>query len=202
MPYYIRVLAEKDGHVPVTRLEQALSEIAPSARIALDDGTPEQWVQLLLAHADGTEIAVVERNPVLKGELGAEELQEFIEAVADEKPASAAHWLQSYLPSVKVIYAIQILNGTYTPPGWEAVRAVHLRLWEELGGILQADGEGFSNLAGQHILWQFSDSAKGSWEMAVLDAKGKWHAFKMELGNRSQRAEFLEGNVPRGATRL
>jgi len=44
----------------------------------------------------GQEIAIIEKNPVVEGQLGADELQEFMEEVADCKPESAARWLVQY----------------------------------------------------------------------------------------------------------
>jgi hypothetical protein len=68
-------------------------------------------------------------------------------------------------------------------------------IWARGGAILQADGEGFSNEDGHHILWQFHDNVSGPWWMAVLQGD-KWVPFKMELGNREQRVAFFEGRVP------
>jgi hypothetical protein len=59
-----------------------------------------------------------------------------------------------------------------TERGWDAIHLVQSLLWSAADGILQADGEGFSNLDGYHILWQFSDSVKGPWNMAVLNDDG------------------------------
>jgi hypothetical protein len=70
---------------------------------------------------------------------------------------------------------------------------------ERRGGILQADGEGFSNEDGYLILWQFADTVDGDWNMAVLDKDGSWIRFQMNLGDPEQRAAFLKGRVPEGA---
>ena len=56
---------------------------------------------------------------------------------------------------MKVIYAFQLLSGTEVNDGWDGVHFLRGRIWRELGGILQADLEGFSNEDGYHILWQF-----------------------------------------------
>ena len=63
---------------------------------------------------------------------------------------------------------------------------------------MQADREGFSNEDGYHILWQFSESAKGDWWMGVL-RDGSWTHFQMDLGNLKQRESFFQGLVPDGA---
>jgi hypothetical protein len=160
------------------------------------------WMQLVLRNSGGAEIALVERNPVFPGELGEEELAELIEEIKEEKPFSAARWLEQYLPRVKVIYAFQILGGAYVNDGWEAVHALQAFIWTKCGGILQADGEGFSNEDGYCILWQFSEEVTGSWNMAVLNEAEQWIRFEMNLGNRQQRVAFLEGRLPKGVTIL
>jgi hypothetical protein len=82
------------------------------------EGDDSAWEQLTLAHKNGREIAVVGKNPVIEGQLDADELQEFIEEVRHYKPESASTWLQQYLPTVKVIYAFQLLSGTDEDDGW------------------------------------------------------------------------------------
>ncbi|HEY9139295.1 MAG TPA: hypothetical protein VIN93_00290 [Bryobacteraceae bacterium] len=138
----------------------------------------------------------------MPGELGAEELQEFIDEVAIHSPQSAATWLQSYLPSVKVIYAFQLLNGTDVNDGWTPLHRVYDAVWDYTGGIRQADGEGFSNEQGYTILWQFSDTVQGTWNVGVLKDDGNWVHFEMDLGNKEHRQAFLNGQVPDGATLL
>ena len=61
---------------------------------------------------------------------------------------------------------------------------------------MQADHEGFTNEAGFHILWQFADSAEGEWDCAVLDGLDGWKKFTMDLGDKKQRIEFQNGQVP------
>jgi hypothetical protein len=156
---------------------------------------PALWENLVLSHADGDAIAAIERNPVLPGTLGGDEIAEFIEAISGCRPASAVPWLTSFLGSVKTIYSLQHLSGTEVGNGADALRAVSESIWARGGAILQADGEGFSNEDGYHILWQFNDNVSGPWWMAIRQ-EDKWVPFEMELGNLEQRAAFLEGRVP------
>jgi hypothetical protein len=51
-----------------------LGERARPALIEVDESTGEMWERLTLKHEFGPEIAVVEKNPVVEGELGAEKL--------------------------------------------------------------------------------------------------------------------------------
>ena len=72
-------------------------------------------------------------------------------------------------------------------------------LWERGDAILQADNEGFTNEEGFHIVWQFSDSVSGPWNMGILQ-DGTWYHFKMDLGDPDHRAAFLNGEVPEDLT--
>ena len=196
MPYYIRVLSPNTTVVPLNRLTGAV----PEGSIDLKTGTATDWEQILLRHSNGTEIALVERNVVENGSLGSEEIDEFQEEIENCKPASAAEWLASYLKRVRVIYAFQTLKGTEQEGGWEIFGKLKSALWNELGGIFQADGEGFSNEDGYHILWQFSEKVSGAWWMGVL-LNNEWVHFEMDLGDTKQRTAFFEGKVPDGVKR-
>ena len=113
--------------------------------------------------------------------------------IASRKAAS--QWLEDYLASVKTIYAFQHLQGSETVEGSNALHALRSKLWERGDAILQADGEGFTNEEGYHIVWQFSDSVSGPWNMGVLQ-DGVWRHFSMDLGDPDHRAAFLKGAVP------
>jgi hypothetical protein len=193
--YRIRVLALNDAPVEISKLRSVI----PAGQELIDEsGDSPDWTQLLLKHVAGPEIAIIERDPVVPGQLGAEELQEFLENIQGEKPESAVRWLTSFLPRVKVIFALQLLSGTEVAEGWSGVHAIQRKLWSDLGGILQADGEGLSNEGGYHILWQFDGDPQGSWKMAVLENDGNWTAFEMRLEDRNHRTVFLEGRMPSG----
>ena len=185
------------GFEDLVTLDQ-LRETAKPAILSISEGDGDTCEQLTLSHKSGQEIAIVEKNPVVEGQLGADELQEFIGEVSHCKPEAAVAWLQHYLPSVKVIYAFQLLDGTDVNDGWTPLHRLHGTVWKHAGGILQADGEGFSDEDGYTILWQFSDRATGEWNMGVLN-EGRWVHFEMDLGNAQHREAFLSGQVPDGA---
>jgi hypothetical protein len=155
------------------------------------------WTQVSLVHATGEVVAEIERNTASDGDLVIEEIEEFLEEIEDCEPASAAAWLAEYLPQVKTIYAFQLLNGTEEEQGWQILGAAKDAIFQQVGGIIQADDEGFTEETGHQILWQFSNSVQGPWWMAVL-RDGEWIRFQMELGNRKHRAAFLKGEVPDG----
>jgi hypothetical protein len=195
MGYYTRVLTKRDAGPSFDELVAALRAVHPRMVLACEDANSTLWETLLLSHPDGREIAAIEKNLVAPGTLGEDEVAEFIEAIGDCRPASAVPWLTSFLKSVKVIYAFQHLSGTEVGKGAEALGTVSEAIWARGDSIFQADGEGFSNEEGHHILWQFSDRVSGPWSMAVLQGDG-WVSFQMDLGNAKHRAAFLEGRVP------
>jgi hypothetical protein len=102
---------------------------------------------------------------------------------------------------VKVLYAFQLLSGTDVNDGWSRLHAVYNTIWEVTGGILQADGEGFSNEDGYTILWQFGETVTGEWNVGVL-VDEDWKHFQIELGSQQHREAFWKGTVPDGAKLL
>ncbi len=197
MGYYIRILGTSLTDTPIQRLQ----EVASPALIDAEKASAETWDQLVLRHPSGQEIAIIERNPIVEGELGADDLEEFLEEIRSFRPQSAVEWLQHYLPRVKVIYAFQLLSGTDILDGWSRMHQVYSTIWGTTGGILQADGEGFSNEQGYTILWQFGEAATGKWNVGVL-ADGAWKHFQIDLGNQQHREAFWNGEVPAGSNLL
>jgi len=196
MGHYIRVLSPNPVRVSMSRLMEALEELGAPVALSGDSGETN-WRQLVLAHPEGKDIAVVECDLVEKGSLAEEEIGELLEEIAEAQPASAAAWLQAYLAEVKAIYAIQVVAGANEGEGWDVVDTIRNALLAHAGGIIQADNEGFSNEEGYHILWQFDEDVEGDWWMAVLK-DGKWVKFEMDLGDPEHRAAFLAGKVPAG----
>jgi hypothetical protein len=195
MAYYTRVLSKDEVFPSLDELAQFIRTEHPQFKLTLEDGTEDEWESLLLSGVDEVEVAVIERNPVFDDSLGQDEIAEFLEDVRDCRPKSGVQWLEDYLSSVKTIYAFQHLQGSETVDGSNALHALRSRLWERGDAILQADGEGFTNEEGYHIIWQFSDSISGAWKMGVLQ-DGAWRHFSMDLGDPDHRAAFLKGSVP------
>ncbi|MEM8884279.1 MAG: hypothetical protein AAGD14_09435 [Planctomycetota bacterium] len=194
MSYYIRVLSTATG-------APAPHELAPDGHDAQSASGEEDWPALRVQTAAGREIAVVERNPVLPGSLGEEEIGTFLEEIDEAEPASARAWLTDYLPRVRTIFAVQVLCGPEQEEEWDALQEVVSTLWHFAPGIIQSDGEGFTNEEGYHILWQFADDVDGPWTMAVLDRE-TWVPFQMRLDDAEHRAAFRAGRVPAGAMQL
>jgi len=203
MPYYIRVLGTQDPDIKIKELLTSLANDGLIAKFAFDPNErPEKWTMLDIANDQGDLLAQIERNPVIDGELGQEELDEFKKIVLDFKPISAANWLTKFFEKVKVIYAFQLLNASFENDNFEIISSIKNEIWRRTVGIIQADGEGFTNEEGYHILWQFSDNATGQWSCATLNGHGQWDKFLMDLGDKTQRQEFQSGQIPKKATRL
>jgi hypothetical protein len=199
MPYYTRVLSKDEESPSFEELAQLVRAGHPDYRLTVETGEEDEWEALLLSSVDEVEVAVVERNPVFDGSVGQDEIADFLEDLQECKPESGVQWLTEFLGEVKTIYAFQHLQGAEMEEGGNVLHALRSALWERGDAIIQADNEGFTNEEGFHIVWQFSDSVSGPWNMGVLQ-DGTWHHFKMDLGDPDHRAAFLAGEVPEDLT--
>jgi hypothetical protein len=195
MPYSTRVLSQEEDFPSFEDLAAFVRDGHPDCKLTLESGDAQDWESLLLATTDEVEIAVLERNPVDDGSTGQDEIADLLEDMQDCKPESSVKWLDGFLSEVKTVYTFQHLQGAETVDGGNALHALRSHLWERGDAILQADGEGFTNEEGYHILWQFSDDVSGPWNMGVYK-DDLWHHFKMDLGDPGHRAAFLAGEVP------
>lgn len=195
MAYYTRVLSKQAEFPSLDELALPLEAEHPGCKLTVEEGSEDGWTSLLLAGDDDVEIALIERDPVTEGSVGEDEIAQLMEDLEDCKPESAAQWLEEYLAEVKTIYAFQHLQGSQLVEGGNALNALRAALWERGEAIIQADGEGFTNESGYHIVWQFSESVSGPWNMAVLQ-DGAWLNFTMDLGDPEHRTAFLDGRVP------
>ncbi|MGA2832667.1 MAG: hypothetical protein ABSE55_06305 [Terracidiphilus sp.] len=199
MAYYTRVLSKDEEFPSFEELEQLIQEGHPEHKLTIEEGSEEEWETLLLSSADDVEVALIERNPVSVGSIGQDEVAEFIEELQGCKPETGVQWLAEYLAEVKTVYAFQHLQGAETEEGGNALHALRSALWERGEAIIQADNEGFTNEDGYHIVWQFSDSVSGPWNMGVLQ-DGVWYHFTMDLGDSDHRLAFFNGEVPSDLT--
>jgi hypothetical protein len=193
MSQTVRVLAESDQPVPVAELRTILPG---KTELIIEEGNDSSWSQLLLRHVDGSEIALVEREVVAPGQWGEQELTELLREVEESRPLRAVEWLKHYFRHVKVVYAMQLLSGIKVNDAWAAVFRIQAYFWKKLGGILQADGEGFSNREGQHILWQFHGPQTGDLDVAVLNDAGEWKLFTLNMSNAAEVEAFQRGEIP------
>jgi hypothetical protein len=178
MGYYIHVLSPSAA---CASRDAIASSSVQDLGVQLDfEPDLGDWEILTVSRGAET-LFTVERSRVIEGELGAEELEELREEARCGKPESAGRWLDGHLATVNTIYAFQTLSAVETDDDWEVVGAAKQAIFNDVGGILQADLEGFTNEDGYHILWQFAESVEGPWDMAVLDHEGSWVTFEMDL---------------------
>jgi len=201
LAYYTRVLSRLEVLPPLDDLAEFIRSQHPDFKVTIEEGTEDEWETLLLSGMDEVEVALIERNPVYDGSVGQDEIADFLEDLRDCKPETGVEWVEEFLAEVKTIYAIQHLQGAETVEGSNALHALRSFLWERGEAILQADGEGFTNEEGYHIVWQFSDSVSGPWNMGVYK-DDLWHHFTMDLGDPDHRAAFLNGDVPDDLTTI
>ena len=201
MAYYTRVLSKQEEFPPVEELASLLSAEHPDYKLTVEEGVEDEWETLLLSSMDEIEVALIGRNPVYDGSVGQDEIADFIEDLRDCKPESGVEWLTEYLGEVKTIYAFQHLQGSETVDGSNALHALRSALWERGDAIIQADGEGFTNEEGFHIVWQFSDAVSGPWNMGIYKDE-VWHHFTMDMGDPDHREAFLNGDVPDNLTEI
>jgi hypothetical protein len=203
MGYYIRVLGVQDEDIHLDELAAALRAAGLKAAFQLGESCePRKWSMIEVRAENGAVLSQIERNRVVPGKLAHAELAEFREIIRAHQPLSAAQWLDKYFDRVTVVYAFRILDAALLDDNFEIVSLVKTAIWVRTGGLLQNDEEGFSNDNGDHILWQFPEDISGDKYCAVLDGKGSWQRFRMDLGDHFQRMAFWAGEVPQMAVRL
>jgi hypothetical protein len=203
MAYYIRVLGLQDVDIHLDELSAALKTAGRKAVFQLGESCePRKWTMLEVKGEHGAGIVQIERNRVVPGKLAQQELDEFREIIRDHQPLSAVQWLEKYFGQITVVYAFRVMGAALLDDNFEIVSALKTAIWGRTGGLLQNDQEGFSNDNGDHILWQFPDDVTGDKYCAVLDDKGAWQRFRMDLGDPFQRMAFWAGEVPQMAVKL
>lgn len=200
MESFVRILTKNQDEIAVDKIKACLEDFNVSLDFKLID--ENTWSQFLVLQEEQSPAFIVERIIVEPESPGAIEIEELSQEILDCKPKSAVEWLTEYMKEVRVIYSFQLLEGIDNNKGWEILSELQDMLWKSLGGVFQADGEGFSNEEGYHILWQFGEGVSGQWNMAVLEPNGKWKNFEMDLSNKKQVKDFFQGKVPSGATRI
>jgi len=195
MNHSTRVLSRSPEMPDFADLKDKLEANHPDFRLRIEEGTEEEWESLLLLSTDEVEVALLERKPVFDGSMGQDELADLEEDLYDVKPESAVEWLKEFFAETAVVYSFEHYQGSETVDGLAALHALRALLMDRGESILQADGEGFTNEEGYHIVWQFSENAAGPWNMAVLQ-EGEWQNFAMDLGDPEHREAFQMGEAP------
>jgi hypothetical protein len=213
MGYYIRLLTPSTAVPSIAELQEALIDLGYDGITFAVEETGEDdsdaWSFLRVYGDGGIPLCDISRDLLGAGDMVAEELNDFREELKEAKPKSAVRWLKERLDETKAIYALQVLVAAPDEDEPEdedefaaaSIPNVLLALFQGyLGGIIQGDGEGFSNEEGALVVSQFAEDDEGEWTAAVLNADGSWTTFLLDLGDAAHRAAFEEGRVPAGAT--
>ena len=122
-------MSKQDESPSFDELAQFIRAEHPEFKLAVEEGTEEEWEALLLAGVDEVEVALLERNPVFDGSMGQDDISDFLEDRHDCKPETGVEWLEEYLAEVRTIYAFQHLQGSDTEDGGNALQCVAVGLW-------------------------------------------------------------------------
>ena len=196
MAYYMRLFTKSAEWMSIHDLAAAVRDAGHEALYGIAAGSEAQWLQVHVRNNSGQDICVIERTERGDG-LFDEELAEFYELLRGLEPRSGAVWVSKYLKDVAVTYAVRVFQAAFDPnatgphPGdllWS--------LKHQVGELIQADGEGFTNEDGYTVVWQFAGNVTGDWAVAVLDEAGNWHSARIDLGDKQHRLAFKAGRLP------
>ncbi|OGS47410.1 MAG: hypothetical protein A3K66_06445 [Euryarchaeota archaeon RBG_16_67_27] len=146
MPYWLRVFCRTSvGPAPGEVLEALSSsklpaQVDPEADVDLAD---PDWEQLLLVVSKEGGPLVVDRDVRGRGSFVDDEVDEFLERIADLPRSKAKTAVQAHLKTTKQVYALQVPTTSMDSEGWAIAHAVLRFLVSRCEGIAQADGEGF-----------------------------------------------------------
>jgi hypothetical protein len=194
---YLRLLTADDHDVPLATLQRAV----PFGAVWSVDH-PGMLGNYLALGPEADDLhhvwATIERNPVGPNTLGAEEVAEFLDSLEAGGPPSASRWLGDFMEGVREIYAIRLYPDAIRcrPQALDAVHAVRTALRDEVGGVGQWDGQGFTN-EDDRLVW-ISDASPltGTVDAALLDeSTGLWIPFQLDLDDDHARAAFLRGEL-------
>ncbi len=196
---YLRLLTVNDRDIPMASLQRAVPDVAIWS--VDQPGTLGNYLAIGPELNDLRSVwATIERNPVGPNTLGAEEVAEFIDSLESGGPPSAIRWLGDYLETIRAIYAIRIYPEAILdhPEAEDAVFAVRSALRDNVGGIGQWDGQGFTNEDDRLIWCDPHMTLKGRKEAALLDeSTGDWIPIELNLEDPDELAQFLRGELPR-----
>ncbi|QDV09230.1 hypothetical protein Poly30_47870 [Planctomycetes bacterium Poly30] len=199
MAYYIRHFGLRDGKVSEKELTRAIQNAGLRGSIHVDSHENGRWTAITVNLAKKLPVAYIERCAVSNGSLGAKAIQEFQEELDEMRPESAATWIGDYLEKVQVVHAVQLLHGIEEEDAWPLLDVVQGAISDAVGGIVQADAEGFMNELAEFITCDFPDGLEGLVRAAVMDAAGDWKSFDLDLADRQQIKAFRDGTLQAAA---
>jgi hypothetical protein len=190
MGYCVRLLTPSENKVPF----QAIREQVDTVKLI--SGGETDWEKIEISRPDGALLAAVERYPLSPDNRAESEIAIVKDALQGSYPLNAREWLKTYLSGTRAVYVFRLQAESYASADWPLLGRVQNLLKDRLGGIIQADKEGFYNEDGNYILWQMYDGAAGSVPAAVLTEKGEWAAFQLRLNDAAAVDCFKQGLPP------
>jgi hypothetical protein len=190
MGYCVRFLTASEKVLPF----QDVREQVATAKLV--SGQDSAWDKIEISLPDGTLISVLERYPLSSEGQAQNEMALVKESLPGSYPLNAREWLKNYLFSTRVIYNFRLQAENITSRDWPLLGRIQNLLKDTLGGIIQADNEGFYNEEGNYILWQMYEGATGTIPAATLDEKGEWIPYQLRLGDARAIDRFKQGLLP------
>lgn len=195
MAYYMRLFTKSRSQPSVGELHAAIEATTGVAPVlAIEPGVELNWNQLVVCTPSGRQVCVLERNSRGDG-LFEEELGECKDELLDCAPRRGVEWVLQFLDAACATYAVRFLEAGFEDGVQPSPSGVLASLKSILGGIIQADAEGFTNEEGYSVVWQFSDKATGKWNFAVLEDDGLWRTVSFDLSDDQQRQAFQHGTI-------
>ena len=203
MAYSLRILGKVNPVITVNDIHEKLAEENLQADFHIQQGTADNWTQIIFRSIKGTDLVLIEKTDIEPGARGEEQMQAFKDAVYGDKPDNAAAWLINYFDQIKVVYTLEMVSPEITEENyWDIVTELKMLFWDNTHGIFLGDHDGFSNEDGFLILWHFDENASGSRYVGTLDENGEWVNYEIDLANEQQREQFLAGKLPENLERL
>jgi hypothetical protein len=190
MGYCGRLLTASEKVVPF----QDIREQVDTAKLV--SGQDSAWDKIEISLPEGTLISVLERYPLSSEGQAQNEMALLKDSLQGSDPLNAREWLKNYLSSTRVIYNFRLQAENITSKDWPLLGRIQNLLKDTLGGIIQADNEGFYNEEGNYILWQMYEGATGTIPAAALDEKGEWIPYQLRLNDARAIDRFKQGLLP------
>jgi hypothetical protein len=193
MSYKTRLLTASQKVIPFSTLKKV------SDRIKLVSGVDSLWENIEIYDAHDILLATMEYDIVSPGTTGETALKELDKAIQNKYPVNARQWLKNYFTTVKTIYTFNIFPDRMNKNSWLILGGIQNFLKDSLGGIIQADNEGYYNEAGLYILWQMYEGATGNATAASLDDRGEWvpYSYSLRLDDKKAVDLFKQGIAPK-----
>ncbi|MCW7754628.1 hypothetical protein OOT00_11595 [Desulfobotulus sp. H1] len=195
MTYSLRLLTPSRRIPAIHQLQQDINIAWPHASLIPEAPARHPWEQILVRLRTIGDLGLVCRVPLTGEPRAIARRQKLIQDMQQGRPLSAVRWLQRYMDKSLYLYEIHPTEEVQVLHGWETLLSLRLALWEQVRGIFHTRDEGFTNPAGDLILWEYPPSATGTVPAAVYHA-GRFRSFSLNLASPAQRNAFLKGKKP------